>query len=223
MATTALENGRSKGSDPGTMTGPALVDLIFGIESPSGKLPVTFPKTVGQIPVYYNHKNTGRPPQDGAFTLIDDIPVHAFQHSLGNTSHYLDIGYLPLYPFGYGLSYTRFKYNDVKLSAEKIKIGEKIGVSVDLINAGGVEAEEVVQLYVRDLVASITRPVKELKGFQRIRLKPGERRTVILDLSSQDLGFHNADMKYTVEPGKFHLWVGGDSQSGLMAEFELVE
>jgi len=208
---------------PGTMTGPALVDLIFGIESPSGKLPVTFPKTAGQIPVYYNHKNTGRPPQEGAFTLIDDIPVHAFQHSLGNTSHYLDIGYLPLYPFGFGLSYTRFKYANIKLSTNNIKIGDNIRVSVDLINVGAMEAEEVAQLYIRDLVASITRPVRELKGFQRIRLKPGEKKTVTFDLPSQDLGFHNTDMEYTVEPGKFHLWVGGDSQSVLMTEFELVE
>ncbi len=208
---------------PGTMCGPALTDLIFGLKSPSGKLPVTFPKAVGQIPVYYNHKQTGRPPREGAFTLMDDIPVHAFQHTLGNTSYYLDIGYLPLYPFGFGLSYTQFKYANIKLSAKHIKIGENIRVSVDLIDTGEMEAEEVAQLYVRDLVASITRPVRELKGFQRIHLKPGEKKKVTFDLSSQDLGFHNADMKYVVEPGKFHLWVGGDSQSGLMAEFELVE
>jgi beta-glucosidase len=208
---------------PGTMCGPALTDLIFGVESPSGKLPVTFPKTAGQIPVYYNHKNTGRPPQEGAFTLIDDIPVHAFQHSLGNTSHYLDIGYLPLFPFGYGLSYTTFEYANLKLRSTRVKIGENIKVSFDLTNTGKMEAEEVVQLYVRDLVASITRPVKELKGFQRIRLKPQEKRTVSFDLSSRMLGFHNSEMQYTVEPGKFHLWVGGDSRSGLMAEFELSE
>jgi beta-glucosidase len=208
---------------PGTMCGPALADLIFGLKSPSGKLPVTFPKAVGQIPVYYNHKQTGRPPREGAFTLMDDIPVHALQHTLGNTSYYLDIGYLPLYPFGYGLSYTEFEYKNLELSSQSVKIGQDVEVSVDLSNIGKMAAVEIVQLYVRDLVGSLTRPVKELKGFQRIHLEPGEKKKVTFDLSSQDLGFHNTDMEYVVESGKFHLWVGGDSQSGLMAEFELVE
>ncbi len=207
----------------GTMCGPALVDLIFGLKSPSGKLPVTFPKTVGQIPVYYNHKHTGRPPREGAFTLIDDIPVRAFQHTLGNTSHYLDIGYLPLYPFGYGLSYTEFEYKNLKISSQNRKVGKDIEISVDLSNTGMMAADEIVQLYVRDLVGSLTRPVRELKGFQRVRLESKEIKKVTFTLSTKNLGFYNSDMKYVVEPGKFNLWVGGDSQSGLMTEFELVE
>jgi beta-glucosidase len=208
---------------PGTMCGPALADIIFGIESPSGKLPVTFPKTEGQIPVYYAHKNTGRPPQGRDLMMIDDIPVRAFQSTPGDAARYLDIGYLPLYPFGYGLSYAEFKYANLQLSSKQVKLGDSLKVSVDLTNTGDMEAEEIVQLYVRDLVASLTRPVKELKGFQKIRLKPNETKTVVFDLSSNALGFHNSDMKYTVEPGKFHLWVGGDSQSGLENEFDVVE
>lgn len=208
---------------PGTMGGPALVDLIFGIVSPSGKLPVTFPKTEGQIPVYYAHKNTRRPPQTRELIMMDDIPLRAYQGSLGDAARYLDIGYLPLYPFGYGLSYTEFKYANLQISSKRIKIGDSIKVSVELTNSGQMEAEEVVQLYVRDLVASLTRPVKELKGFKRIRLEPDETKKVTFDLSSNILGFHNSDMKYVVEPGRFNLWVGGDSQAELMAEFEIVK
>ena len=208
---------------PGTMTGPAIADLIFGIESPSGKLPVTFPRTEGQIPVYYNHKNTGRPPQGKDLTMIDDIPLRAYQSSLGDASRYLDIGYKPLYPFGYGLSYTQFEYANLKLSLNKVKLGDVIKVSVDVTNAGDMEADEVVQLYIRDLVASLTQPVKELKGFARIRLKPKETKKVVLDLSTNILGFHNSEGKYIVEPGKFNLWVGGGSDSGLMTSFEIVE
>jgi len=208
---------------PGTMCGPAIADLIFGIESPSGKLPVTFPKAEGQIPVYYAHKNTGRPPHTRKLIMIDDIPLRAFQSSPGDAARYLDIGYQPLYPFGYGLSYTEFEYANLRLSSQHVKIGQSVKVSIDLTNAGETEAEEIVQLYVRDLVASLTRPVKELKGFQKIRLKPKQTKTVTFDLSSNTPGFHNKDMKYVVEPGKFHLWVGSNSQSGLMSEFELVE
>ena len=208
---------------PGTMTGPAIADLIFGIESPSGKLPVTFPRTEGQIPVYYNHKNTGRPPQGKDLTMIDDIPLRAYQSSLGDASRYLDIGYKPLYPFGYGLSYTQFEYANLKLSLNKVKLGDVIKVSVDVTNAGDMEADEVVQLYIRDLVASLTQPVKELKGFARIRLKPKETKKVVLDLSTNILGFHNSEGKYIVEPGKFNLWAGPSSVSGLMTSFEIVE
>lgn len=208
---------------PGTMTGPALADLIFGMESPSGKLPVTFPKAEGQIPIYYNHKNTGRPPENRELMMIDDIPLRAFQSAPGDASRYLDIGYLPLYPFGYGLSYTEFEYKNLQLSSEKLQIGENLNVSVDLSNIGTAAADEIVQLYIQDLVGSLTRPVKELKGFQKIRLEPGETKKVIFTLSTNDLGFHNNDMRYVVEPGDFHIWVGENSQSGLMAEFELIE
>ncbi|MBN2591731.1 MAG: beta-glucosidase BglX [Sedimentisphaerales bacterium] len=208
---------------PGTMCGPAIADLIFGIESPSGKLPVTFPKTEGQIPIYYNHKNSGRPPEGKSLTMIDDIPLRAYQSSLGDTSRYLDIGFEPLYPFGYGLSYTQFEYSNLRLAEDKIKVSDAIKVFVDVTNTGDMEADEVVQLYIRDLVASLTRPVKELKGFKRIRLKPNETRKINFELSASNLGFHTNEGNYIVEAGKFNLWVGGDSNAGLMTQFEIVE
>jgi beta-glucosidase len=208
---------------PGTMCGPAIVDVIFGIESPSGKLPVTFPKTEGQIPIYYAHKNTGRPPETKTLTMMEDIPIRAYQSSLGDAARYLDIGYKPLYPFGYGLSYTQFEYTNLQISSDKIKIGDDMKVSVDVTNTGDMEAEEVVQLYTRDLVASLTRPVKELKGFMRIRLKPNQTKTATFNLSSNNLGFHNNDGKYIIEQGKFHLWAGGSSDCSLMTEFELIK
>ncbi len=208
---------------PGTMTGPALADLVFGLESPSGKLPVTFPKTEGQIPVYYAHKNTGRPPTDRKLTLIDDIPPRARQSSLGDASRYLDIGYEPLYPFGYGLSYTEYRYANLRLSAERVKRGDTLRVRVDVTNTGGRDGQEIVQLYVRDLVASLTRPVKELKAFQRVRIPAGETRVVELELPVASLGFHDAAMRYVVEPGAFRLWVGPDSRSGLEGGFAVVE
>ena len=207
---------------PGTMTGAALADLLFGVESPSGKLPITFPKTEGQIPVYYAHKNTGRPPTTRKLTLIDDIPPRARQSSLGDAARYLDIGYLPLYPFGYGLSYTEFKYANLRLSSPRVTRGDTMQVSVDLTNAGDREAEEVAQLYVRDLVGSLTRPVKELKGFKRVRLGPRETKAVTFDLPASSLGFHDREMRYVVEPGAFRLWVGGDSQSGLETGFDVL-
>jgi beta-glucosidase len=207
---------------PGTLCGPALVDLIFGLDSPSGKLPITFPKTEGQIPVYYSHKSTGRPPEGIELTLIEDIPLRAYQSSLGDAARYLDIGYLPLYPFGYGLSYAEFSYANIKISADQIRIGDAFSASAEVRNSGDVEAEEVVQLYIRDLVGSLTRPVKELKGFERIRLMPKETRTVVFRLSTDALGFHACDGKYVVEPGKFHLWIGGSSQADLKTEFQIL-
>jgi beta-glucosidase len=208
---------------PGTMTGPALADLVFGVESPSGKLPVTFPKAEGQIPVYYARKNTGRPPETRKLILIDDIPPRARQSSLGDAARYLDIGYLPLYPFGYGLSYTRFEYANLRLASSRLARGETLRVSVNLANAGQREAEEVAQLYVRDLVGSMTRPVRELKAFQRVRLRPGETRTLTFEVPVGTLGFHDHDMRYVVEPGAFRVFVGGDSRASLEAGFEVVE
>jgi beta-glucosidase len=204
---------------PGTMCGPALVDLLFGIESPSGKLPVTFPKTEGQIPVYYNHKSTGRPPDSHSLTMIDEIPRRAYQSSLGDAARYLDIGYEPQFPFGFGLSYSEFSYSDLQLSSEVIHLGEILRIEVQLTNTGSMEAEEVTQLYIRDVTASITRPVRELKGFQRVRLKPLETRTVSFELLCKDLGFHDSSMQYIIEPGQFYLWVGSDCQAGLKASF----
>jgi beta-glucosidase len=155
--------------------------------------------------------------------MMDDIPLRARQSSLGDASRYLDVGYEPLYPFGYGRSYTEFKYANLRLSTQRAKLNDTIQVSVDLTNTGKMEAEEIAQLYTRDLVASLTRPVKELKGFKKIRLKPGETTTVTFDLPINSLGFNNSQMRYVVEPGAFKLRVGGDSQSGLESNFEVVE
>ena len=206
---------------PGTMGGPAIVDLLFGKESPSGKLPVTFPKVVGQIPMYYNHKNTGRPPNEKTFVHIDDIPVRMWQTSLGNESHYLDAGYKPQFPFGFGLSYTKFSYSNLILSDSVIRMGDDITISAVIKNKGHVEAEEVVQLYTRDLVASITPPVKELRRFKRIQLKPGESQTVQFTLNTSDLAFYNQEMELVTEPGTFHIWIAHDSDNGLLGKFEV--
>ena len=207
---------------PGTMGGPAIADLLFGVESPSGKLPSSFPRMVGQVPIYYNQKNTGRPASWDRAVLIDDIDTRAAQTSLGNTSYHLDAGFTPLFPFGFGLSYTEFEYRDIEMSAAEIGHGETLTVSVQLTNVGGVTAEEVAQLYVRDLVANVTRPVRELKGFQRVRLEPGESRRVEFQLHTDDLAFYGRDMQRIVESGEFHVWVGGNSDTELRSEFRLI-
>jgi beta-glucosidase len=207
---------------PGTMAGPALADVLFGIESPSGKLPVTFPKTAGQIPIYYAHKNTGRPADENSFVPIDEIPVRSFQTSIGNTSHYLDVGFRPLYPFGFGLSYTDFEYSNLTLSSGTFGIDEKIKVSVTLTNTGNFDGKEVVQLYVQDKLASITRPVKELKEFRKVYLTPGETKTIEFELETQDLGFYDEEGNYLIEPGEFNLWIGGSSDAELQTVFSLI-
>jgi len=208
---------------PGTMGGAALADLLFGAESPSGKLPVTFPRAVGQIPIYYSQKRGGKPPSAESAVLIDDIPVRAPQTSIGNTSYHLDAGYRPLFPFGHGLSYATFDYSNLRLDRPALCIGEVLTVSVDLVNTGCVAADEVAQLYVCDLVGNVTRPVRELKGFRRVRLAPGETVTVSFRLQSEDLAFFGRDNTLIVEPGEFHLWVGGSSEAGLRAAFRLVD
>lgn len=198
---------------PGTMGGPALADLIKGKAVPSGKTPMTFLRDAGQAPFYYNHNNSGRP-CNGTETLLDDIPAEAGQTSLGCTSYYLDTGYGPHLPFGYGLSYTTFEYGTPILDKTEICKDGMIQASVELKNTGKYKATEVVQLYVRDLVGSVVRPVKELKGFQRVTLAPGEAQTVKFELPVSDLAFWNIDMEYVVEPGDFQLWIAGDSASG---------
>lgn len=207
---------------PGSMGGPAIADLLLGLESPSGKLPVTFPRAVGQIPIYYAHKNTGRPPTDATCVHIDDVPPQAPQTSLGMASFHLDTGFRPLFPFGFGLSYADFKYVKITTSRHHIRIGESIDISADVLNTGNQEAEEVVQLYLRDLVASITRPVRELKGFQRIRLRPGERRRITFRLHSDDLAFYDRSSEPAAEAGHFHAWIGGNADASLQTEFELL-
>jgi beta-glucosidase len=207
---------------PGTMGGAAIADLLLGVESPSGKLPVTFPRAVGQIPIHYNRKHGGKPPTAETAVLIDDIPVRAPQTSIGNTSYHLDAGYRPLFPFGHGLSYATFEYSNLRLDRAELRIGEALTASVDLTNTGGVPADEVAQLYVRDLVGSVTRPVRELKGFRRVRLEPGETVTVRFRVASDDLAFYGRDNTRVVEPGEFHVWVGGSSEASLRDAFNLV-
>jgi len=190
---------------PGTMAGPALCDVLFGEYNPSGKLPVTFPYAVGQCPIFYNYKNSGRPgAQDQKFT-----------------SRYLDVPNDPLYPFGFGLSYTGFAYSNLTLGKPVITLEEPLEVSVDVRNTGNVAGTETVQLYIRDLVGSVTRPVKELKGFKKVFLKAGEAQTVSFTIKPDELAFYNREMKWGTEPGKFKVFVGTDSRSTMEAGFEL--
>jgi beta-glucosidase len=208
---------------PGTMAGPAISDLLFGVVSPSGKLPVTFPRHVGQIPIYYNHKNTGKPASSKTWEKLNDIPAEAPQLSIGNTSHYLDYGFEPMYPFGYGLSYSTFEISEVTILANQLKVGETLTVKAKLKNTGKYQASEVVQLYTRQLFGSRTRPVKELRAFQKVGLNPGESVDVMFQLNTQSLGFHNPEMKYVVEEGKYKLWLENSSNSGEKMEFELLK
>ncbi len=208
---------------PGTMGGPAIADLLFGIESPSGKLPVTFPRMVGQVPIYYNQKNTGKPPSPETIVHIDELPAQAPQTSHGLTAFHLDAGYKPLFPFGHGLSYAEFSYQGLTTSTTEIRPGDTVGISAELTNRGGVPAWEVAQLYVRDLVGNVTRPVKELKGFKRLRLEPGETVRVNFELHTDDLAFYNRDMELVTEPGSFHVWIGGSAETELRTEFRIVD
>ncbi len=207
---------------PGTMGGPALADLLWGKAVPSGKTPVTFPKMVGQIPVYYAHNNTGRPATKKE-TLLDDIEVEAGQTSLGCTSFYMDAGFDPLFPFGYGLSYTTFAYSNIKLSSTNLKKDDVLTITFDLENTGNYEGTEIAQLYIQDKVGSVTRPVKELKRFTRITLKPGEKKNISFELPISELAFWNIDMQHVVEAGDFNLWVAPDSQSGSPVTFKVTD
>lgn len=194
---------------PGSEAGLAISDVLFGDINPSGKLTATFPRNVGQIPIYYNHKNTGRPLEntEGIFVKFK--------------SNYIDERNEPLYPFGYGLSYTTFKYDHLHLSSDKMTKNSIIEVSVDVTNSGNYDGKEVVQLYIRDLEGSVTRPVKELKGFRKIFLKKGETKKVTFSLSIDDLKFYNTDLKFIAEPGDFEVFVGTNSIDTLKSTFEL--
>ena len=191
----------------GIQAGNAIADALFGDVNPGGKLPATFPRAVGQLPLYYGHKNTGRPPD----------PANKY------TSKYLDVPVTPLYPFGYGLSYTAFRLTNLRLSAPSIRPNGRITVSVEVENIGGRPGDEVVQLYIRDVVASVTRPLKELKGFERITLTPGQKRRLEFTLASAHLGFYNRDLRFVVEPGEFRAFVGTNSAEGLEASFRVVD
>lgn len=204
---------------PGTMGGPALAQLIFGDETPSGKTPVSFPKSRGQIPVYYNHNMTGRPYRGE--TLLDEYQASGRQTSLGGTSVWLDSGLDPQFPFGHGLTYTTFEYSEPKLDQVEYGMDDTIIAEVMITNTGNRKATEVMQLYVRDLVGSVTRPVKELKGFKRITLEPGETKTVKFGLPVQNLAFYGQDMVKKVETGDFHLWIAGNSASGVPVAFSV--
>ncbi len=205
----------------GTMTGPAVAEMLSGKVSPSGKLPVSLPKMVGQEPLYYNHKNTGRPA--AGMVLIDDIELEAPQTSTGCTSFYLDAGDGAAFPFGYGLSYTTFGYGEVNLSSATMAKDGKVEVSCVVKNTGNVAGAETVQLYVRDLVASLVRPVKELKGFEKVYLQPGESKEVKFSLEASALAFWTSPTTKVVEPGEFELWVAGDSESGEPVKITVTE
>ncbi len=191
----------------GSQSGNAIADILFGDVNPGGKLPVTFPRTVGQVPIYYNHMNTGRPP------------------AANNrySSKYLDVPWMPLFPFGYGLSYTRFRITNLTLSAQRIKADDKLTVGIDVENLGKRSGDEVVQLYICDPVATMTRPVKELKGFQRVTLQPGEKKHLEFALTGEHLGFWNREMRFVVEPGEFKVMVGSNSEETIETKFEVVE
>ncbi len=201
----------------GTMAGPGLADVLLGDVAPSGKLPVTFPRTVGQIPIYYAHKNTGRPPQDDGKRIPTGTPLDP----RGMNSSYLDVEASPEFPFGFGLSYTTFDYDRLSVSPLRTPVGGSVTVTARVTNAGRLAGDEVVQLYVRDLVGSVTRPVRELKGFTRVHLAPGESTQVEFVVTSQMLAFPGRDMSSTTESGKFQVFVGGDSRATLTTEFEL--
>ena len=205
---------------PGTMGGPALASLLSGDANPSGKTPITFLRTVGQAPLYYNHNMTGRPYRGEK--LLADIDLEAGQTSLGNTSYYLDYGAYPLFPFGYGLSYTTFEYSNASLDKKEYGVEDTITLSFTLSNTGEYKGTEVVQVYVRDLVGTLTRPVKELKAFERVELASGESRTVTLQIPVQSLAFWGLDGVKKVEPGDFQLWVAGDSATGEALSFKVL-
>lgn len=205
---------------PGTMGGPAIADVLFGKASPSGKLPVTFPRHVGQIPIYYNHNKIGRP-ATGREILLNDIPLEAKQSSLGTNSFYLDAGFAPLFDFGFGLSYTTFEYENLALSKQILDKSDVLKVSFSLTNTGKYDGTEIVQLYTSDLFGSIARPVKELKDFKRITLKAGESKEVVFELPISKLAFWGKDLTKKVEPGSFDIMVGGNSKEGLKAQIEV--
>lgn len=191
----------------GDQTGNAVAQVLFGEYNPSGKLPITFPRSTGQIPIYYYQKSTGRP------------MLEADKY----TSKYLDSPNTPLYPFGFGLSYTTFTFNNISTDKKSIKNDESVTVSVDLTNSGESEGEEVVQLYIQDEISSVTRPVKELKGFQKIKLKPGETKTVTFNITPDLLSFLDLDLNPVVEPGMFNVMIGGNSVDLISVSFEVIE
>jgi beta-glucosidase len=195
----------------GSEAGYAIADVLFGDVNPSGKLTTTFPRSVGQVPIYYAHKNTGRPLSntEGKFEKF--------------RSNYLDERNEPLFPFGYGLSYTNFEYSNLKISSDKMNSNGKVTVSIDVANTGNYDGKETVQLYIRDVIGSVTRPVRELKGFQKITIKKEEKQTVTFEITVEDLKFYNSDLKFVAEPGQFEVFVGGNSNADKKVDFILAD
>ena len=195
---------------PGTRGGDAIAQTLFGVNNPNGKLPITFPRSVGQIPIYYNHKNTGRP------YLGATDPEQKYK------SRYTDSDNSPLFPFGFGLSYTNFSYSNLKISTNKISRNETLRISVNVTNSGNYDGAETVQLYIKDVVGSVTRPVKELKRFEKVVIKKGETKTISFEITAEDMRFYDKNMKFTAEPGDFEIFVGGNSDTNYKETFELI-
>ncbi|HTS76957.1 MAG TPA: glycoside hydrolase family 3 C-terminal domain-containing protein, partial [Bryobacteraceae bacterium] len=201
---------------PGTMGGPAIAQLLFGESVPSGKLTVTFPRAVGQVPIYYAHLSTGRPP------VAEDlgVPMGTPENPKDYTSRYIDLDFTPEYPFGYGLSYTTFRYSATRLSAASLGSSGSLSASAEVTNAGARDADEVVQLYVSGPKGgSVARPVRELKGFRRVHLKSGQTKTVEFTLRRIDLAYYNDRMQFSAESGGYRAWIAPDSTRGTPAEF----
>jgi beta-glucosidase len=193
----------------GSESGNAIAQVLYGDYNPSGKLPMTFPRNVGQVPIYYNYKNTGRPNNPGQDLVF--------------WSHYNDSPNEPLYPFGFGLSYTSFSYSNLRLSDDSFGKGGKIQLMVDVKNTGNVTGKETVQMYIRDLVASISRPVRELKGFEQVELKAGETKTLTFTIDEKSIGFYNNEGDWITEPGEFQVFIGGSSLADLSLKFNFEE
>jgi beta-glucosidase len=193
----------------GIRTGQAVADLLLGRANPSGKLTASWPRALGQVPIYYARKSTGRPESGGTM-----------QFNMLHRTWFIDEASAPLFPFGYGLSYSAFAYSDLQVTPPEGLEGRLVVTAV-VTNTSAVAGDEIVQLYVRDLVGEVTRPVKELKGFQKVSLAPSESKQITFEVPAQELGFHGLDMIYKVEPGNFKVWVGPDSSRGLEGEFSL--
>lgn len=202
---------------PGTMGGPAIADLLFGHAVPSGKLAVTFPRTVGQVPIYYAHLNTGRPPTADEL----GVPMGNPANPQGYTSKYIDVDFTPEYPFGYGLSYTDFEYSNLHVTPSAANRNAEVTVSADVTNRGSRQAAEVVQFYVHPVTASVAQPVRSLKGFRRVLLNPGETQRVTFTIAPGELAFHNQRMQLVTEPGRYQVWIAPDSVRGREGEFTL--
>jgi beta-glucosidase len=201
---------------PGAMGGPAIADILYGRAAPSGRLPITFPRTVGQVPIYYSHLSTGRPASASEL----GIPMGNPAKPEGYTSKYIDVDFTPEYAFGFGLTYSRIEYSKMRLSAPVMRAGGSLTVSADIANTGTRAAVETVQLYIHEMAASVAQPVRKLTGFRRVALAAGERRTVDFTLTPADLAFYDSRSRLVTEAGRFEVWIAPDSASGAGAAFE---